>query len=297
MKSKITIILGMFLAIFLISCENQSSNLPDNTDEIIIEDEINSLKYGEIGDEDSQQPIFGSHHHNFWQRVRNHRFNRDCITVTTSGEGYPKEIVIDYGEGCEGRHGELKTGKIIITMSDDIFNAGAEHVIKFEDVMIGEKSVELTKTRTNTGQNEEENWVMESSMVQTITYEDGSSSIRNSNGKNEWLSGFGTEEKEDDILERSFSGTVLTSEGAEYSRQTTSPLLIDRSCLYIKSGVILLDRNGTEMMIDFGEGECDRWATVTKDGVSKLVDLSKRGKNMTGFRNKGNGNGNGNGKG
>ncbi len=287
MKSKITIILGLFLAVLFFSCDNQSPDLVSNDLETISEDEINSLKFDEIGDEDAQQPICGNHLPNFRQRMMNHRFDRDCLTVTSSGDDYPKEIIIDYGEGCVGRHGELRTGKIIITMSDDIFNAGAEHVIKFEDVMIGERSVEMTKTRINAGQNEEGNWVMESTMDQIITYEDGSSSTRNSTGKNEWLSGFGTEDKEDDILERSFSGDVVTSEGAEYSRKTTTPLLIDRSCLYIKSGVIELNRNGTQVIIDFGEGECDEWATVTKDGVSELVDLSQRGKKMTGFRHKG----------
>jgi len=295
MKNRVTIILGLLVSVLFFSCENNSNDLVSDELELITDDEIISLKFDEIGNEDIQQPVFGSHKANFRQRILNRWFDRDCVTVTTSGEGYPKEIVIDYGEGCEGRHGVLRTGKIIITMSDDIFNPGAEHIVKFEDVMIGEKSVEMTKTRTNLGQNGEGNWVMESDMVMTITYEDGSSSIRNSNGKNEWLSGFGTEEKEDDILLRTFSGTVLTSGGAEYSRQTTTPLLIDRSCLYIKSGIILLDRNGTEITIDFGEGDCDEWATVSRDGESKLVDLSKRGKKMNGFRNKGNGKGNGKG--
>ncbi len=287
MKRKITIILSIALVGFFFSCENQSPDLLTNDLESISIDEINSLKYGEIGDEDSQEPICGSRFANFRQRIQDHRFNRDCITVTTSGEEFPKEIIIDYGEGCVGRHGELRTGKIIINISDNILNEGATYEMKFENVMIGERAVEMTKTKTNSGQNEEGNWLIESSVEQSITYEDGSSSSRSSTNVNEWLSGFGTEAKADDIFLRTGSGNVITSEGAEYSREITTALLFDRSCRYIKSGVLELNRDDKEVIIDFGDGECDLWATVTIDGESKLVDLSKRGKKIQGFRGKG----------
>jgi len=218
---------------------------------------------------------------------------------------FPKEIVIDFGDGCEGRHGETRTGKIIITISDTIINPGAVHEIRYEDVTIGGRAIEMTKTKTNKGLNENGNWVVASVMEQTITYDDGSYSTRNSMSSDEWLSGFGTEEKEDDVFLKTGSGSVVTSEGDEFTREITTPLLFDRSCLYIKSGVVELNKAGSEVIIDFGEGECDEWATVTKDGVSELVDLSERGRGMTGFHGKGKGkdkgqgfnNGNGKGRG
>jgi len=280
----------------MFSCETMTPTVSYLDSESIVDDEILSLKSIETGEEDSQEAIFASGKANFGQRVRNRLLNRDCITVTTSGDEYPKEIVLDYGEGCMNKHGELKTGKVIITLSDMMMNEGAEHVITYENVMVGDKAVELTKTKKNVGQNTDGNWEIESTLLMVTTYEDESTSTRNISGKTEWLDGFGTESKLDDIFLRYGNGSVLTSEGAEYTRDITTPLLHDRSCLYIKSGVVELNKDGQEITIDFGEGECDRWATVTTDGESKEIDLSERKGKMRGFR-KGNGNGNENGGG
>ena len=85
-----------------------------DTSGTIVDDEIVSLKSGEIGDEDLAPVTFSCNTDNFRFRMMNHRFDSDCITVTSSGDDYPKEIIIDYGEGCEGRHGLVRTGKIII---------------------------------------------------------------------------------------------------------------------------------------------------------------------------------------
>ena len=279
--------MGFALAALMMSCESLTPTVSTPDTDAIVEDEINSLKSLETGEEDSQEAIFASSHPNFRKRVAKHLLNRDCLTVTTSGDEFPKEIIIDYGDGCLTKHGELKTGKIIVTISDHPLNEGAEHVITYEDVMIGDRAIELTRTKVNKGQNEEGNWVIETTLDMKIIYSDGSFSTRYNFGQTEWLDGFGTEAKLDDIFLRSGNGSIVTSEGAEYSRDITTPLLFDRSCLYIKSGVIELNRDGTEIIIDFGDGECDRWASKTVDGVSEEIDLSKRGKKMRGFRNKG----------
>ncbi|MEA1876372.1 MAG: hypothetical protein U9N86_05875 [Bacteroidota bacterium] len=289
MKSKITILLSLMIVGLMFSCDNLNQNIESGDIDLvtIVDDEIVSLKSGEIGDEDVMPVTFGCNSSNFRFRMMNHRFDSDCLTVSSSGDDYPKEIIIDYGDGCEGRHGLVRTGKIIITMSDDILNEGAIHEVKYEDVTMGDRQIEMSKIKTNTGQNADGNWVIESSVEQTITYEDGSTSARNSTAASEWLSGFGTEDREDDMFMRTGSGTVVTSEGAEYTRDITTALLFDRSCLYIKSGVIELNKDGSEVIIDFGDGECDQWATVTTDGVSEIIDLSLRGRGMRGFRGKG----------
>lgn len=298
MKSKITYLLSFLIIGFLFSCESMEPNLLNDELLTIADDEIVNLKSGEISDGDSQPLLFGGGREGFGQRMGNHGFDNDCVTVTSSGDDFPKEIVIEYSGDCEGRHGQTRSGKIIITMSDDILNKGAVYSIESEGLTMGDRQIEMSKTRTNTGLNEEGNWVIEYSEEKTITYEDGSSSTRVSTGSNEWLSGFGTEEKEDDILLKTGSGSIVTSEGEEYTREITTALLIDRSCDYIKSGVIEMNKAGSEVVLDFGDGECDQWATVTTDGVEKEIDLSERGgKGKRGFRGKGLGHGKGKGKG
>lgn len=298
MKSKITYLLSFLLIGFLFSCESMEPNLLNDELLTIAEDEIGSIKSGEITDEDAQASIFGCGREGFGQRMGEGGFNEDCVTITSSGDDYPKEIVIDYGEGCEGRKGQLRTGKIIITMSGDILVEGSVYEMRSEDLMIGDRQLEMSKRRENAGQNAEGNWIITSTEEKTMTYEDGTSSSRVSSYTNEWLSGFGTEDRDDDVLLRTGSGTVETSEGDQYSKEITTALLIDRSCDYIKSGVIEMNKAGSEVIIDFGDGECDQWATVTTDGVEEEIDLSEiGGKGKRGFRGKGIGHGKGKGHG
>lgn len=276
MKSKLTVIVSALLTVFLLSCENLNVNQVSDDVITIADDEILSLKSGEMGEEDVDLCVFASREPGFGQGMMGQRMGTGCATVTSSGDEYPKEMVIDFGEGCMGRQGEIRTGKILISMSADILEEGAVYTIVYENVTMGGRLVELTKTRTNMGLNEAGNWVIAMSVDQKTTYDDGSFSTRKFTGATEWLSGFGTLEKEDDIFLRTGSGSVITSEGAEYTREIATPLLFDRSCLYIKSGVVELNKNGSEVVIDFGDGTCDQWATVTTDGVTKEVDLSLR---------------------
>lgn len=276
MKSKLTMIVSATLAVFLLSCDKLNVNSSVEDVLTIAEDEILSLKSGEMGGEETDLCLFGSKTPGFGNGLLMPRPGLGCATVTSSGDEYPKEIVIDFGEGCVGRHGEIRTGKIIITMSADILEEGAEYKVVYEDVTMGGRLVEHTSLMTNQGPDSEGHWVITSSVDHVTTYEDGSLSSRKLTGASEWLSGFGTMEPDDDIFLRTGSGTVITSEGEEFTREITTPLLFDRSCLYIKSGVVELNKNGSEVIIDFGGGECDQWATVTIDGETEEVDLSKR---------------------
>ncbi len=39
-----------------------------------------------------------------------------------------------------------------------------------------------------------------------------------------------------------------------------------------------IEADGTEVLIDFGDGECDNIATVTKDGVITTIELDRKHK-------------------
>lgn len=269
------LISGLFLAAMLGGC-NKSAQQDTNEVFSIVDDEIIDLKFAEATDEDVESSLALEAGGGFGDRVNYRRFLSDCVTVTTSGEDFPKEITLDYGDGCVNRRGITISGKVIITLTNRMNVAGAVHTIVYQNVVIDDRKVELTRTTTNKGQTESGNWVITSVLERTVTYEDNSGSTRKSTYSTEWVSGFGTPEKTDDIFSRSGSGEITTTTGDVYSRTITTPLLFDRSCLYIKSGVIEIVRGETDITIDFGSGECDRWATVTIDGVSKEVDLSNR---------------------
>jgi hypothetical protein len=196
-----------------------------------------------------------------------------CATITVSSSSYPKTITIDYGTGCTDHKGLVKKGKIIVTISDTLINAGATETISYENFYIDSIKVELSGTITNLGKNDSSHWVIQKTMAQTITKTDSSKVSETYNETDEWESGFATATRSDDIFYETGSGSINLNDTATYSRTITKALLIDRSCHYIESGTVELNNNGTIVVIDYGDGTCDSTATVTTNGTTEEINL------------------------
>ena len=194
-----------------------------------------------------------------------------CVTVSVSSSTFPREIVIEYIKGCS-THKHDKSGKVIITLSDTITNAGAVQTIVYQDFYIDSIRVDLTATVKNQGKNTSGNWVIEKSYVQTITKGD-EVAVRKNSETQEWLAGFETADRSDNVYYLSGSGSITINDTAKYSRTITAPLLYDSSCEFIKSGIIELTRNGNVTVIDYGDGTCDDSATVTAGGTTEVISL------------------------
>jgi len=199
----------------------------------------------------------------------------ECATVTQSSETYPKEIVIAYGDGCTDGRGPVKKGNIVINVTDTMANAGAVRTVTYVDFYIGDRKVEGNETVTNKGKDENGQWVIETKSNQTITHEDGTVTVRNNVSVQTWKAGFETADKSDDILYQTGSGSATIADTIAYKSEILEPLLIDRSCRSIVSGIIEITRNGSTTTLDYGDGECDSLVTVTKDGETEEIDLSE----------------------
>lgn len=293
MKKKALIFAGI-LAVLTMGCENSNPGFEDMSEGLTIaEDEVFSIKSSESTECDidaarHSASLFrggmgvGGAHHFFGNNFP------DCATVTVSSESFPKEIIIDYGDGCSGRQGMGRTGVITIQMSDTITVEGAVYTVTYDSVSVGNKQIELTATKTNEGQNEAGNWVISSETVMSITTVTGEEtivSLREFSEQKEWLSGFGTPETEDDQFLKSGGGTITINDELTFMRNITEPVFIDRTCRYPMSGVVKITRGDEEMTIDYGDGECDNIAIVTKDGVEEEIEL-ENGKFRKGFNRK-----------
>ncbi len=214
----------------------------------------------------------------------------ECADITESGEAYPREIIIDFGEGCEDRRGNIKTGKIIVTISDAMVNEGATRTVTYENYTVRGNEVSGSKTLVNQGKNEEGNWIIESQSEMVINkVDEGVEIIRTSNATREWLTGFETAEKSDDSFKITGTGSITQDGSSTYSRKILVPLFVDRSCHYILSGQVELTNAEGTILIDYGDGTCDNTATVTKDGVTEEIDLTRckfrgRSKNRIGSK-------------
>jgi hypothetical protein len=194
-----------------------------------------------------------------------------CVTVSVSSSSYPREIIIEYLKGCS-THKHDKSGKIIIDLSDTITNAGAVQTITYQDFYIDSVRVDLEATLTNLGQNSSGNWEIGKTYLQTISKGD-EVAVRKNNETQEWISGFETADKSDNIYYLSGSGSIIVNDTLKYSKEITSPLLYDAGCDYIKSGIVELTRNGSVAIIDYGDGTCDNKATITIDTTTQEINL------------------------
>ena len=291
MKTKLIITAGVALALFIAGCEQSPWKMDELSENVTIaEVEIASLKSAEAIDSDVDAAKFGGHlmtggmmlggSHLFFGR-----HFPPCATVTVDSDKFPKTITIDYTEGCTGRMGLEKKGTVTIYMTDTILNAGAVYTVTFENITVGNREIEKTIILTNLGQNDEENWIISYEMVSTTTFakeEETFIIVRDFSGTKEWLAGFDTPETEDDHFLRNGAGTITVNDELTFEK-TVTDLEIDRTCRYPLSGVIEITRGEETMTIDFGAGECDNIALVTKDGESEEIELNA-GKFRKGFQ-------------
>jgi hypothetical protein len=219
----------------------------------------------------------------------------DCATVTASDSIYPKVITIDYGTGCDEHHHHSVSGKIIISISDSLNHIGANKTITSEGLYIDSAKVELNASITNLGLNADGNWIMLYISNQKVTLNDTTILTQMGTDTLTWVSGFETPDKSDDVYYKTGSGTISINDSLTYSRTITKALLYDRSCEYILSGTVELYKNGSTVVIDYGDGTCDQVATVTTDGTTEEINLpdhsfdkhGRFGKHCHGFGAKG----------
>lgn len=284
MKKQFLVSTAIVCVLLISGCkQNALEDFDELSDAVTLaEDEVFALKSTEATDCDISSARFGGHLFNGKMKISGPQlfFGRsfpDCALVSVDqeieGQAFPKTITIDYGEGCVGKKGFEKRGTITLHMSDTILNPGATYTITFADMTIGNREVEKTAVITNLGQ-EDGSWVLSSSYVMTSTIESGEAVvIREFEEKKVWLSGFETPEIEDDIFLKSGGGSMTVNGELKFERNIIEDLLIDRSCMFPKEGIIEISRGVETMTIDYGDGECDKLAVVTKDGESEEIEL------------------------
>lgn len=205
--------------------------------------------------------------------------NTTCRTVTVSPSGnvFPKSVTIDYGTGCDDG-GKLKKGKIIAVFSGRFKQAGTTINISFDNFYINGDKIEGTKSIVNNGPNTAENY----SFTVTINH----TRIRTTSGTSNtstltavktitWIENSNTSPTDDEF---SMSGSLsATSAGGKtYSYTTLEPLVKKVACLYISSGKLLINITGRpQLTLDYGTGTCDNKATLSANGKTKEITLRK----------------------
>jgi len=289
-------ITGFLLTLLIAGCNNSAfTDLEDLSDAVTIaEDEVFALKAAEATDCDVSSARFAGHMLSGNMKISGPHlfFGRsfpDCAVLSVAheieGQEFPKTITIDYGEGCTGSKGLEKTGIITLHMTDTILNTGAEYTVTFEDMTMGNRTIEKTANVFNETVDNGPTVIRSEYVMTSTVVSEGTTlvMVREFNETRIWESGFLTPEIEDDVFWKSGSGSLTINDEPKFDRNIVEDLLIDRSCDYPKQGIIQISRGDETMTIDYGDGECDNLALVTKDGESEEIEL-KSGKFRKGFQ-------------
>jgi hypothetical protein len=187
-------------------------------------------------------------------------------------------ITIDYGEGCTGFYGQTRSGRIVITVDGRRRVTGSSRTIEFDNYFFNGIKVEGTDIITNEGENDNGNVVFSHTLEGgRLIFPDEVVTGRSFYREREWIAGFDTFNPWDDESLITGTATGTNYRGVSYQNEIISSLHWKRICPFFVSGTIRITRDGAEPFeLDYGDGECDELATVTRGDEVKEIILKKR---------------------
>lgn len=203
------------------------------------------------------------------------RFACAGVSITIDAIGSienPKGVItVDFGVlGCSDGRGNVRKGKIKFAYAGWRFQPGSTVITTFENYTINEVALQGTRTSTNvqgsTGDAPKFNVILTNGKA---IFSDGSFAERSSNITWEWIRATNPVDDQLVILEKSIANGV-TRGGRTYSVTLVGDLKYKRFCGIAVDGIkkYLIDGD-KEIVVDYGDGACDKSVVVTVNGVTK----------------------------
>ena len=111
-----------------------------------------------------------------------------CATVTQNQE--LKTVIIDFGDGCIGPRGRMRSGRIVITYTDRRLVSGAVKTVTLEDFEVDSVGIEGTRVFTNIMESENDFPMFRIQLMGgRLTFSDGTIATRESDHTRTWVRG------------------------------------------------------------------------------------------------------------
>lgn len=210
------------------------------------------------------------------------------VTHTNAPDVFPVKIVMDFGTGCTNRDGRTRSGKIISVYSNRLIYPGAKAVTTFENYQVDSIKVQGTHIITNQSVISTPNTSITfiwKSVVEgaKLTKLNGNYTEWNSTKLITQVEGMSTPLVPlDDIFKITGSASGKVKRGdllVAWKAETTEPLVKKFSCRWIVKGIIKVVRvnlNSNSQwvaVLNYGNGDCDKKAVITINGVSHEITL------------------------
>jgi hypothetical protein len=200
-----------------------------------------------------------------------------CFTITVVPNipnVFPKTVTIDFGNGCLGRDGKYRKGKIVTIYTNPMSVPGAKVSTTFLGYQVDSLKIEGTHISENTSTSNMQGWKAE--------VIDGKITNVNTNRWFKWnstknvlqIAGNGTPNfPMDDVYKITGHARSVNSGGGTWAALVTDPLIKKFSCRWIVQGTVKIVKNGREAILDYGDGRCDNLAVIIINGVRHIITL------------------------
>lgn len=202
-----------------------------------------------------------------------------CFTVTVDPKGantFPKTVTLDFGTGCTGKDGKVRSGKIITVFSGPMRTAGSKATSTFANYHVDSFMVNGTQIIENSSSSNKMAW--------TVSVVDGKVTNTNSGRWVEWdavhehtqTKGNGTPfDPTDDVYTITGNSSGSNSNNNSWTTNITQPLVRSFICPWREKGEITLTRKSDTItvILDYGDGTCDNKATITIKGITIPITL------------------------
>jgi len=202
----------------------------------------------------------------------------NCTKISREWAGDTLVTTINYGtDSCVAADGKVRTGKIIMKSIGDYWAGDAVVTFTCDNYVVDGNQVLGTAKVTSTinADGNRESKIVENG---SIVLGDGTGTITwNSQKTRVVTAGTDTRGRKDDVIEVTGTSDGTLVSGNTFTSQTQTPLVrdTDKDCrgVFI-SGITKINvSDGTEIIVDYGDGTCDNQATVTTNGVSETITL------------------------
>jgi hypothetical protein len=205
-----------------------------------------------------------------------------CASISKVDSGNGSGMVfVNFGSGnCLCRDGRYRSGSINFSYSGPFLDSLTVITTTFDNYFVGKDSNKMfkvtgTKKVTNNGHNSNNNLNFSISVDGHLTNSNGVVMDWTSTRNREWISGASTPFNfldDEYVITGSASGKNF--EGNTFIANITSGLHIE-FCSYITQGIFELTPTGKPTRtLDYGNGDCDAFATLTVNG--KTFDITLR---------------------
>jgi len=285
MKTKIFLMIAAMVMLPFSSCKKDSTIIEQESIDLADDDAVSDAVYEDVFNTADNASIILDQLVKSGDSKSITIVTDSCPTITithpTTGI-WPKVLTVDFGTGCVGSFDNTRSGKIIIEVTGPRMDVGSKRTITFGNYFFNSIKVEGTKVYENMGYNSNQNLVFKISLTGGIlTLPEGKEIERSFEHQREWTAGLLTRNIWDDECLITGSANGVNINGVAYTNTIMTALQWKRVCLFLVSGVVKIERDGAlPVEINYGTGECDAKALVSRGGESKEILLKYRHRSM-----------------